>query len=386
MIRTITTERIPIKLWLDDIEEGALQQARDIANLPFSACHVAIMPDAHQGFGMPIGGVLATRGFVIPNAVGVDIGCGMSALRTSLTHASHSELVKITEEIKRIIPSGFRHHKKPVSEGLLPSISNKLPVVERESGNSAFQLGTLGGGNHFIELQKGSDGYIWIMVHSGSRNLGKQVADHYFREAVKLNEKEWKKNKIPRELASLPVDSDIGQLYLNEMQYCINFAFASRRKMIDVISEIITGHFRNIDFNDFINIAHNFANTETHFGERLIIHRKGATSAKKNERCIIPGSQGTSSFIATGKGNPESFESCSHGAGRVMGRRQARKQLDLKRERRLLDDKGIIHSLLRQNDLDEATSAYKDINLVMKLQEDLVDLDTELQPLAVVKG
>jgi tRNA-splicing ligase RtcB (3'-phosphate/5'-hydroxy nucleic acid ligase) len=385
MVRTITTERIPIKLWLDDIEEGAMQQARDIANLPFAARHVAIMPDAHQGFGMPIGGVLATRGVVIPNAVGVDIGCGMCAQRTSLKNVSQGDLGRIVDRIRAAIPVGFKHHSQP-GKDLLPSVETRLPVVEREYNSATYQVGTLGGGNHFIELQKGSDGYLWIMVHSGSRNIGKQVADHYYREAVKLNEKEGKKKEIPRQLASLPVDSAIGQLYLDEMQYCISFAFASRKRMIDTISEIVAGHFKNVVFNDFINIAHNFASPETHFGERLIVHRKGATSAKKDERCIIPGSQGTSSFICRGKGNPESFRSCSHGAGRVMGRKQAQKLLDLKKERRLLDEKGIIHSLLHQKDLDEATSAYKDINLVMKLQEDLVEIVTELQPLAVVKG
>ncbi len=385
MVRTITTERIPIKLWLDDIEEGAMQQARDIANLPFAARHVAIMPDAHQGFGMPIGGVLATRGVVIPNAVGVDIGCGMCALRTSLTRFSRSDLGRVVDRIRTSIPVGFKHHSQP-GKDLLPAIETRLPVVEREFNSATYQVGTLGGGNHFIELQKGSDGYLWIMVHSGSRNLGKQVADHYYREAVKLNEKEGKKKEIPRQLAALPVDSDIGRLYLNEMQYCINFAFASRRRMIDAVSEIIAGYFKNVVFNDFINIAHNFASDETHFGERLMVHRKGATSAKKDERCIIPGSQGTSSYICRGKGNPESFQSCSHGAGRVMGRKQAQKLLDLKKERRWLDEKGVIHSLLNKKDLDEATSAYKDINRVMKLQEDLVEIVTELQPLAVVKG
>jgi tRNA-splicing ligase RtcB (3'-phosphate/5'-hydroxy nucleic acid ligase) len=386
MIRTINTEKIPIKLWLDDIEEGALQQARDIANLPHAAHHVAIMPDAHQGFGMPIGGVLATKDVVIPNAVGVDIGCGMCALRTSVRQFSRGDLVKIAGQIKTAIPVGFKHHKQPAESDTLPRIDSDMPVVKREFKNAAYQIGTLGGGNHFIELQKGSDGYLWIMVHSGSRNIGKQVADHYYREAIKINENDLKSKKVPRQLAWLPVKSEAGQLYLNEMNYCVSFAFANRKRMINAISEIITGQFKNVQFSEFINIAHNFANLETHFGEQVMIHRKGATSARKNEQCIIPGSQGTSSFICRGKGNPESFESCSHGAGRVMGRKQAQKILDLKRERSLLDSKGIIHSIFNQKDLDEATSAYKDINLVMSLQQDLVEIVTELQPLAVIKG
>jgi tRNA-splicing ligase RtcB (3'-phosphate/5'-hydroxy nucleic acid ligase) len=386
MISTINTEKIPIKLWLDDIEPGALQQAKDIANLPQASHHVAIMPDCHQGYGMPVGGVLATRGVIIPNAVGVDIGCGMCALRTSLTNTSQSKLLKITEDIKRIIPVGFRHHKKPVSEELLPAIGKKLPVVEREFVNSAFQLGTLGGGNHFIELQKGSDGYLWIMVHSGSRNLGKQVADYYYRKAVMMNKDGPEKNKSPKQLASLPLDSAEGQSYFREMEYCVNFAFASRKHMMDTVSAVLSDHYPGIAFSEFINIAHNFASSEIHFGEEVIVHRKGATSARKGESCIIPGSQGTSSFIATGKGNPESFESCSHGAGRIMGRKEAQRTLNLLEEKGKLDRKGIVHSVLRQKDLDEAAGAYKDINLVMERQKDLVDIRIELQPLAVVKG
>ncbi len=386
MLRTITTERIPIKLWVDEIEPGALQQAKDIANLPHAAHHVAIMPDCHQGFGMPIGGVLATRDVVIPNAVGVDIGCGMCSLRTSLKKATRGDLLKITERIRSTVPLGFKHHRKPVGRHILPAIQEKLPVVDREFENAAYQLGTLGGGNHFIELQMGSDGYIWIMVHSGSRNLGKQVADHYYRKAASLNENTLKKQGIPRQLAFLPLDSEIGQCYLKEMKYCVSFAFANRKRMMEVISEIIGDYFKNVTFSEFINIAHNYASMENHFGEDLVVHRKGATSAKKGEQCIIPGSQGSNSYIARGKGNPESFSSCSHGAGRVMGRKQAQRSLNLENERSLLEKKGIIHSIYRQKDLDEALGAYKDISLVMKLQEDLVEIVTELQPLAVVKG
>jgi tRNA-splicing ligase RtcB (3'-phosphate/5'-hydroxy nucleic acid ligase) len=386
MISTITTERIPIKMWLDDIEPGALQQAKDIANLPYAAHHVAVMPDCHQGFGMPIGGVLATRGVVIPNAVGVDIGCGMCALRTSLVQISRTRIVKIVDDIKKSIPAGFRHHKKPMPAGLLPPVEHPLPVTEREFNNATFQLGTLGGGNHFIELQKGSDGHIWIMVHSGSRNLGKQVADHYYKKAVSLTSKDPAGFRSPRQLAGLPMDSEEGQMYMREMQYCINFAFANRKQMMDTVTEIIGDHYTGVSFSDLINIAHNYASQEKHFGEQLIIHRKGATSAKKGEYCIIPGSQGSNSYLATGKGNPESFESCSHGAGRIMGRKEAQRSLVLETERGMLEKKGIIHSLFTRKDLDEASGAYKDISLVMKLQADLIDIKTELQPLAVVKG
>ncbi len=386
MRRTISSEKIPIKLWLDEIEPGALQQAKDIANHHYSAHHVAIMPDCHQGFGMPIGGVLATRDVILPNAVGVDIGCGMCAVKTSAQNFTRKDLEIITERIRHTIPLGFKHHKNPVDKKLLPDIREELPVVERESEKAACQLGTLGGGNHFIELQKDSAGYLWIMVHSGSRNLGKQVADHYFKEAIRINEKDHRKLKTPRQLAFLPLDSKQGKLYTNEMQYCVDFAFASRKHMIDVVSSIVSDRFKDATFSGFINIAHNYARKERHFGELLVIHRKGATSAKKDEPGIIPGSQGTSSYITKGMGNQESFESCSHGAGRVMGRKEAQRSLDLGFERESLDKKGIIHSIFGKKDLDEASGAYKDINLVMKLQSDLVEIVTELNPIAVVKG
>lgn len=389
MIRKITTERLPIKMWLNDLEEGALQQAKNLANLPFAFHHVALMPDCHQGFGMPIGGVLALDNVIIPNAVGVDIGCGMCAVKTTLEHISHPQLKYLMSDIRQVIPLGFKHHKSPQDEKYMPAGTDvdKMEVVSREYENARFQVGTLGGGNHFIEIQKGSDGKIWIMIHSGSRNIGKQVADHYNRLAIKLNE-QWK-SPVARsvQLAYLPLDTPESQAYMHEMQYCVDFAFANRKLMMDRITDIFSDHFAS-DFNAFpiINIAHNYAAKESHFGKEVIVHRKGATLSEKGTTGIIPGSQGTKSYIVKGKGNPESFNSCSHGAGRVMGRKQAQRSLNLKEEIRKLNEKGIIHALRSARDLDEAASAYKDINLVMKNQQDLVEVLVELTPLAVVKG
>jgi tRNA-splicing ligase RtcB (3'-phosphate/5'-hydroxy nucleic acid ligase) len=389
MLKQINSERIPIKMWLSDIDDGALQQARNIANLPFAFHHVALMPDCHQGFGMPIGGVLALDSAIIPNAVGVDIGCGMCAVQTTISEISIPVLKEIMKDIRNYIPLGFKHHSKSQDENLLPSNDdrNELPVVSREFHSATFQLGTLGGGNHFIELQRSQQDQIWIMIHSGSRNIGKQVADHYNRLATMLNE-EWK-SPVPRsaQLAYLPVDSTEGKMYLREMQYCVDFAFANRKHMMERILDIFANRFKG-SFNAFpmINIAHNYALKETHFGRELIVHRKGATLADKNTTGIIPGSQGTQSYIVKGKGNPESFNSCSHGAGRVMGRKQAQRTLDLKEEIRKLEKKGIVHAVRTVKDLDEASGAYKDINIVMKNQEDLVDILVELTPLAVVKG
>ncbi len=389
MIRKITTERLPIKLWLNDLEGGALQQAKNIANLPFAFHHVALMADCHQGFGMPIGGVLALDKVIIPNAVGVDIGCGMCAVKTSLEHISHPELKNLMSDIRQVTPLGFKHHKSPQDEKYMPASTDvdKMEVVSREYENARFQLGTLGGGNHFIEIQKGSDGKIWIMIHSGSRNIGKQVADHYNRLATKLNE-QWD-SPVPRsvQLAYLPLDTPESNAYMREMQYCVDFAFANRKLMMDRILDIFSDYFSS-NFNAFpmINIAHNYAAKESHFGKEVIVHRKGATLAEKDTTGIIPGSQGTQSYIVKGKGNPESFNSCSHGAGRVMGRKQAQRSLNLKEEIKKLNEKGIIHAVRSVKDLDEAASAYKDINLVMKNQQDLVEVLVELTPLAVVKG
>jgi tRNA-splicing ligase RtcB len=395
----IINEKLPIKIWTEDIEDGALEQAKNLANLPFAFKHIAIMSDTHQGFGMPIGGVLATKGVVIPNAVGVDIGCGMCAIKTSLTNIDTETIKKIMEQIRKVIPVGFNKHKEnqiefhdfenSLEEGDVPDI------CLREWENASKSIGTLGGGNHFIEIQKGSDGYIWIMIHSGSRNLGKQVADYYNKLAVELNRKWF--SEVPKEweLAFLPVDSEEGQTYIREMQYCIDFALANRKLMMDRIMEIfkniIGSDFNNItskEFNnvDIINIAHNYARLENHFGESVWVHRKGATLSTENTIGIIPGSQGTKSYIVKGKGNKESFMSCSHGAGRKMSRTQAIKELDLEKEIKTLDDLGIIHGIRNREDLDEAPSSYKNIDEVMENQKDLVEILVELTPLAVVKG
>ena len=382
-----------IKSWCNNVEEGAIAQAKNLARLPFAFRQICLMPDAHQGYGMPIGGVMATQDVIVPNAVGVDIGCGMCAVRTSLTDISIESLKFVLKGIRERTPVGFNKHPHYTHQelGSMPLTAHFLStlkdsVVDREFGNALVSLGTLGGGNHFIEIQKG-DGRIWIMIHSGSRNLGKQVADHYNKKAIELNERYF--SKVPKEwqLAFLPVDSQEGQAYQTEMQYCVDFAFKNRSLMMERIkqcfNEVVDDH---IEFGDTINIAHNYARLENHFGKNVWVHRKGATSARLGETGIIPGSQGTSSYIVEGLGNPESFTSCSHGAGRAMGRKEAERTLNLEEEQKRLDDKGILHSVRGIHDLDEAAGAYKDIDVVMEEQKDLVKIITRLEPLAVVKG
>ena len=391
MEKVITTERKPIKLWLNDIEDGALEQAKNLANLPFIYKHVAIMPDCHQGYGMPIGGVIATDGVVIPNAVGVDIGCGMCAVKTSMTEISNYELKRIMSYIRIKVPMGFKHHKEKQNIDFMPDVTlfDEQHIVHQQFESAQKQIGTLGGGNHFIEIQSGSDGYIWLMIHSGSRNLGLRVANHYNKIAIELNEKWYSSVPTNHQLAFLPLDVlDIeGYRYLDEMQYCVDFAFNNRKLMMDRVKESVCDICGDdVEFNKIINIAHNYAIKENHFGKNVMVHRKGATLARKRSMGIIPGSQGTSSFIVEGVGNKDSFESCSHGAGRKMGRKQAIKKLDLKEEKQRLDDLDIIHSIRHKKDLDEAPGAYKDINVVMKNQQDLVKIVTRLEPIAVLKG
>lgn len=381
--------RVPIKMWLDDIDENALLQAKNLANLPFVFKHVALMPDSHMGFGMPIGGVIATRDVIIPNAVGVDIGCGMCATKTSLNEIDTNVLKKIMSGVRQLVPLGFKHHKEAQDESLMPSIEHvpENGIVRQEFESATRQIGTLGGGNHFIEIQKGSDNHIWIMVHSGSRNIGLKVAEHYNKLAISLNQKWYSCVERKLDLAFLPLETQEGQDYLLEMQYCIDFAFASRMLMMERIKSVFADVFGDSFYTtDFINIAHNYARKENHFGSNVIVHRKGATSARKGEAGIIPGSQGTKSYIVRGKGNVESFQSCSHGAGRVMGRRQAMRELTLEDEIKKLDKKGIVHAIRGARDLDEAPSAYKNIQEVMRNQEDLVEIVVELSPLAVIKG
>lgn len=383
MKRVIETERIPINLWLDDIEEGALEQAKDIANLPVSFSHIAIMPDCHQGYGMPIGGVLATENAIIPNAVGVDIGCGMCSLRTNQQELDRDRLKKIMGRIRNTIPLGFSHHDKKQEEKWMPDLNGDLPIVRQEYESALKQVGTLGGGNHFIEIQKGSDGYIWIMIHSGSRNIGYTAAKHYNEKAKEMNEG---REDVPENLAFFREDTKEFSLYANEMNYCIEFALANRKLMMERVKDAFDQEVSGAEFSDFINKPHNFAAHETHFGKDVIVHRKGATRAREGELGMIPGSQGAPSFIVKGKGQPQAFDSCSHGAGRVMSRTKAKKTLSVKEQIKPLEEKGILHAIRHKSDLDEAPGSYKDIKEVMANQADLVDIVIELQPLAVIKG
>ena len=380
-----------MKMWTTDIDDKAREQIENLAALPFIHHHIAIMPDCHGGMGMPIGGVLACCDAVIPNAVGVDIGCGMCAVKTGWKVEKITADVlrkQIMRGIRKRIPLGMDHHKERQDESYMPQGHDidRLHVVKAQYISAQRQVGTLGGGNHFIELQRDEEGFLWIMIHSGSRNLGKQVGDHYNKLAASLNERWHSVVKPELRLPFLPLKTQEFNDYWVEMQYCVDFALCNRRLRMERIQEVIADALPGIEFEPMINIAHNYAAWEKHFGENVIVHRKGATLAREGVVGIIPGSQGTSSYIVEGLGNPDSFNSCSHGAGRLMSRTAAVNTLSLEDEVKKLEDQGIVHAIRSKRDLEEAAGAYKDIDQVIALEADLVRVKTKLRPVAVIKG
>jgi tRNA-splicing ligase RtcB len=399
-MHTITTERIPITVWGDVEDEKTLAQARNLANLPLAFHHVALMADAHVGYGMPIGGVLATRGQIIPHAVGLDIGCGVRGWGTNIPLvqlAPHRDA--ILHEIMRAVPQGFEWHKGSQSHRteLFDDVPD-VPALRAELDKAAKQLGTLGGGNHFIELQaedagtslreddSSQDGpLVWAMVHSGSRNVGKQMAEHYDTLAREDNAR--RNSDVPRErgLAHLDVGSGPGAEYLEVMQWCMRFAKESRRLMAEATQSAIAQFFPDVRPAAAIDVHHNYAAIETHYGERVVVHRKGAVRAE--ETVLIPGSMGTATYVGQGNCNPESFCSCSHGAGRAMGRKAAKRELSRDHVLAGLAEADIKLAKAKKGDVaEEAPEAYKDIEEVMRSQHDLVEPILRLRPIGVVKG
>lgn len=388
MIKLQSAKGENILCWCSNPEQGAIDQAMNIAVHPCLVGNVCLMPDTHQGYGMPIGGVAALRGAICPNMVGVDIGCGMLAVKTNIRadELSRELLQEIVDKIKASVPVGFKWHTEPNKTHVVFSNDWDLPVCGQERERAELQIGTLGGGNHFIEIQRGDDGYVYFMIHSGSRNLGKQVADHYNKEAIRLCTMFHNDDVITNELAYLPIGTKEAENYIKEMNLCLKFSNANRDCMARAIEKCILDVLPNAEFEDRINIQHNYARLERHYGRDVWVHRKGATSARYGEVGLIPGSQGTSSYIVRGFGNEASMMSCSHGAGRKISRKKARESLSVESECALLNKQGIIHSIKTQDDLDEAPSAYKDIDVVMQEQSDLVEILVKLSPMAVIKG
>lgn len=386
--------RVPVKMWMpgDEVEAGAMEQLRNVASHPEIALHLAVMPDCHVGYGVPIGCVAPTEGAVIPNAVGVDIGCGMHAIQTGIALDAERMGERFWHDwgadVAREVPTGFNEHKAPQSLGPLDRGLHAKPLQPLIRKKAAYQLGTLGGGNHFLEAQRDEAGEIWLMVHSGSRHTGLRIANHYNELAIDSANR--RGLQVGKDLASLPLDDPIGQQYLDDMAWAEEFALASReemgRKMVRALFRTLAAlaiPFSPAEDPTVINIHHNFAALETHQGREVMVHRKGATSAQREQLGIIPGSMGTSSYIVRGLGNPESFMSCSHGAGRIMGRNAARKAIS---EAEFAASLTGTHSRARKEFLDEAPAAYKDIDVVMERQADLVEIIHTLRPLMTVKG
>jgi tRNA-splicing ligase RtcB (3'-phosphate/5'-hydroxy nucleic acid ligase) len=392
------TLKIPIYVWLPDIahlEEGCLEQALNLSELPFAFNRIALMPDTHQGFGMPIGGVMATREVIIPNAVGVDIGCGVAFCRTSLTGESFSRplLTKWVEQILAIVPQGFSHHSQKQPCQALDDFQKKYPEERqqqhlwKEIDKGYYQIGTLGGGNHFIEFQTDKAGHLCLMVHSGSRNFGYQIA-HYFNNMARKNRKQWQ-SSVPKGFALdyLPEDSQEGQSYINWMQLARHFARENREKMLDAVLRILTKNTPHMEVLEITDVHHNDANRELHDGEWVWVHRKGAIKAGEGEKGLIPGAMGRSSYVVEGRGNPKAFRSCSHGAGRAMSRKQALNQYSPTSVLAELEQQDMILGKRKMKDVaEEAPMAYKDIDFVIMEQMDLIKIIDQLTGKAVIKG
>lgn len=384
-------QTVPALFWVDpySLDQGCQNQIRRLMSLPFAVHHVAVMPDAHCGYGMPIGTVLATSGVVIPNAVGVDIGCGMIVAKIFgvTTDEVRPHLEDLQHEIKQRIPVGrnWRSHSCDAKEMPERDIG---AVVFDQHAKARKQLGTLGGGNHFIEIQTDTEGQVWAMIHSGSRNLGKQVCDFYNK---------WAKEDNQHNHSVVPPSADLGFFdrkhegfakYMAEMEYCVEFARNNRAKMmLDVLQSFqdIWGDSR-VAWGHVHDICHNHAAWEHHMGKNVLVHRKGAAGPYRGNMGIIPGSMGSESYIVSHRGVRASFMSTSHGAGRTMSRKQAKIELDLETEQAKLDEMGVVHDLRGVKNLDEATGAYKDIESVMADQNDLCRVEVELTPMLSIKG
>ena len=400
---------IPVKSWCANCEEGAVKQAENLARHPALFGHVALMPDAHQGYGMPIGGVVAAEDAVIPSAVGVDIGCGMIATETDIPAARFAEMSfrrAFQEKLKERIPvgEGVSHKENQGWEGFESFVENNGErALLWTKGRDRKNLGTLGGGNHFIELQKTTalDGNgepeggskVWLMIHSGSRNLGKRIEEYYHKIADKMC-KRYRVALADPDLAFLPYEEESGHHYFTDMLFALRYAKENRRRMMEAMKETLAEFVPEVNFIRTIDIHHNYAAQEEHFGRKVFVHRKGATSAKLDEIGIIPGSMGTASYIVRGLGNPESFMSCSHGAGRKMSRVAASRTLTVEECDQAMD--GIVcerwHPYKGYGkakgclDLSEAPQAYKDIEDVIASERDLVEPLVRLVPLACLKG
>ena len=362
-----------IKIYAEHLEATALEQFNSAMEQDFSV-KGALMPDAHTGYSLPIGAVVATDGMILPSWVGFDIGCGMCALRTSFKSADIEQNGKaIFDEIYKRVPVGFAVHQHPVDCDLDPDDLAELGRKAFDKRKGFRGIGTLGGGNHFIEIGKDETDTVWIVIHSGSRGVGHGIATEYVRLADP-------DNKVRDGHHGFLVDSDDGQAYINDLRWSLKYALANRKQMMHAITAAIHQHCEGgVDWGHLINRNHNHAE----YKDGLWIHRKGATHAEDGMMGVIPGNMRDGSFIVRGKGNPDSLFSSSHGAGRVLGRKQAKCELDVEEFKSTMQG---VTALVGEDTLDESPMAYKDIFEVMRLQADLVDTIHHITPIVNVKG
>lgn len=398
-------ERHPIKTWTKgvQIEERAMQQLRNISHLPFIHKHIAAMPDVHWGMGATIGSVLATKGAIVPAAVGVDLGCGMMAVQTTLTgNDMPDSLGHVRAAIEKAVPHGRTDNggrndrggwgsKLPKSHAArwaaLQGRYDKIVAKHRKAKalNTSSHMGTLGTGNHFIEVCLDENDTVWVMLHSGSRGAGNRIGSYFIELAKREMDRYFIGEYLPdRDLSYLVEHTVYFDDYLEAVGWAQDYALANRRAMMDSTLGALRQHLPPFEVTDIaVNCHHNYVERENHFGANVLVTRKGAVRAREGDLGIIPGSMGTGSFIVRGKGNPESFCSCSHGAGRAMSRGQAKKRISLEQHAKAM--KGI-EARLDADVLDESPAAYKDITAVMAAQDDLIEVVNHLRQIVNVKG
>ncbi|MEE1931507.1 RtcB family protein [Streptomyces sp. TRM 70351] len=388
--------RVPIRMWADpaEIEDVAMRQLRNVSTLPWIE-GLAVMPDVHFGKGATVGSVIALRDAVCPAAVGVDIGCGMSAVRTSLTASDlPGDLSRLRSRIEAAIPVGRGMHDEPVDprrlhavptagwDGFWSRFDGVAGAVHFRRERAARQMGTLGGGNHFVELCVDTSDAVWVMLHSGSRNIGKELAEHHIGQAQKLPHNQ---GLVDRDLAVFVADTPQMTAYRNDLFWAQEYARHNRDVMMALSLDVLRTEFKKAKpvFDPVISCHHNYVSEERYDGVDLLVTRKGAIRAGDGEYGIIPGSMGTRSYIVKGLGNAASFNSASHGAGRRMSRNAAKRRFtvrDLERQTQGVEcrkDAGVV---------DEIPGAYKPIEQVIDRQRDLVEVVTELRQVVCVKG
>ncbi|PHV47428.1 RNA-splicing ligase RtcB [Janthinobacterium sp. BJB301] len=398
--QTLHGTQVPVHIFTDDIDAQALRQLHNIASLPIVHPHVAAMPDVHAGIGATVGSVIPTRGAIIPSAVGVDIGCGMNAVRTTLTASDLPDnLARLRSAIEAEVPVGFEQHEWSRVQGsrqaraVRPLGDRLAHIVERHRGIAKMlrqfertwicQAGTLGGGNHFIEICLDEEQRVWIMLHSGSRGIG-NVIGRYFIAAAQKDMRRHQLQLPDADLAYLSEGSTVFDDYVEAVDWAQDYALLNRSEMMRRVLDALAKHAPRFRLDgEAINCHHNYIARETHGNEDLYVTRKGAISARQGELGIIPGSMGARSFIVRGKGNPESFCSCSHGAGRSMSRSEAKRRFnrfDLAEQTAGIEcrkDGGVV---------DEIPAAYKNIDAVMAHQSDLVEVVHTLRQVVCIKG